>query len=119
MKGNLSTKAGGAREVLLRSVELTATQRHRLGEARRNRQRRGRLWYYGQAKADEARLKRGTGEKLIEDTSPGAGHLVRGIERRWSRVVHQSIRTRTDGRTVGSPGTLANVLRFSFVPMPS
>jgi len=118
-KRNLTTKAGGAGEVLLRSIQLTTTQRHRLGDAKGNQQRRGCPWYYGEAKAVEVRLKRGTREKPIEDTSPGAGHHVRAIERRWNRVVHQSIRTRTDGRTVGSPGTLASVLRFSFVPMPS
>jgi hypothetical protein len=92
---------------------------HRLGDAKGNQQRRGRPWYYGEAEGVEVRLKRGTREMLIEDTSPGAGHHVRAIERRWNRVVDQSNCTRTDGRTVGSPGTLASVLRFSFVPMPS
>ena len=46
---------------------------------------------------------------------------MRGIERRWTgkRVMPQRIRTRTDGRTDGSPGTLTGVVRLTLVPSPS
>ncbi len=107
------------REVLLRSTQLMATQTDHPRKVKGAGRRRVGPRYQGQAIAADAHLRIGTREMLIEDVSHSAGHSLRVIDGVEGLVVDQRIRVRTDGRTLGNPGTSTGVLRLRLVPSPS